>query len=136
VRIFCSAGEGIECNKLLSPSNPEDCTVDAVFSFRVSNIGTTNITLNTADLTFNDYDPVSILVSFPKTELAPGDDVFGIKALPVNLCNTDEYTATVDVVAKTRAGNECTDTAIYVLEPPPQIRTPSQNNKSRLGSGR
>jgi hypothetical protein len=136
VKIFCSAGDGIECNKLLPPSNPEDCIINAVYSYRVSNIGTTSMTLNTANITFDDNDPVSILGSFSKTELAPGDDVFGIKPVPVNLCNTDGYTTTLDVVASTDTGNKCSDTDIYVLEPPLPIPTPSPNGTPRLGSGR
>jgi hypothetical protein len=94
------------------------------------------MTLNTADITFNDNDPLSILGSFPKTELAPGDDVYSIQSLPVNLCDTDEYTTTLDVVANKDTGRECSDTDVYVLEPPPPIPTPSPNDTPRLGSDR
>jgi hypothetical protein len=114
VEIFCSA-DGIECGNLVPPTNPEDCLVTAIYSFRVTNIGTTSMTLNMAEITVNDNDPMSILGSFLATEVAPGDEVFGIQPMPINLCGTDEYTTTLNITANTDIGNECNGMDVYLL---------------------
>jgi hypothetical protein len=81
----------------------------------VTNIGTADMTLNMAEITINDNDPVSILGSFPVTEVAPGDEVFGIQPIPINLCGTDEYRTTVNITANTDIGIECSGTDVYLL---------------------
>lgn len=114
VEIFCSL-DGIECRNLSPPINPEDCIFTAIYSFRVTNIGTTDMTLSMAEITVNDDDPVSVLGSFPVTEVAPGDEIFGIQQLPINLCDTDEQTTTLNITANTDIGSECNGMDLYVL---------------------
>lgn len=73
------------------------------------------MTLNMAEITVDDNDPMSILSSFPVTKVAPGDEIFGIQPIPINICATDEYTTTLNIIAKTDDGKECNGMDVYSL---------------------
>jgi hypothetical protein len=122
--ISCIAGEGIECDKLVPPTNPEDCVVPASYSYTVRNIGTTNMTITSANVTINDNDPVNILDAFDTEELAPGDGVIIGQQMTIDFCSTEETTVTFDIKANAVNGTECNDTDVYVLAPTPPTPTP------------
>ena len=74
--IFCIASKGIDCDKLVPATNPEDCFVPANYRYLMRNIGTTNIIVTSASLTINDSDAVNVLGFSNTTELTPGAEVW------------------------------------------------------------
>jgi hypothetical protein len=116
--VFCTTGEGILCGDLLPPVDLNDCNISAIFRYSVSNIGTNNFTIITADIFVNINEPVSILGSFPITEVAPNEEVFGTVEQDINICGNGDFTVTFEVVAITDAGSECSDTDVFQFIPP------------------
>jgi hypothetical protein len=124
VGIFCSTGEGIVCGDLLPPTDPNDCNITALFRYSVSNIGTTDFDITTAEVIVNANEPVSILDTFSTTALAPNETTFGTVQESINICGGDTFTVTFEVVGTTDDGFECSDTDEFQFIPPPITPTP------------
>jgi hypothetical protein len=90
----------------------------------VSNIGTTDFDITTAEVFVNANEPVSILDSFSTTALAPNETTFGTVEQNINICGSDNFTVTFDVIGTTNDGFECSDTDVFQFIPPPITPTP------------
>jgi hypothetical protein len=123
--IFCSSGESIDCGDLLRPTNTEDCIVDVFYSFKVSNIGTNNMTITMADIIANNNEPVSILPPVDKRELAPGVSITGTQSSTIDVCATEKQVTTLEVDANGETGRWCYDEDVYeYVTKPPAPTTP------------
>jgi hypothetical protein len=126
--IFCSAGEGIECGSLVPPSDGvTNCIVSAVYTFLVENAGATTITINSATVSINGGDSMSILPPVDKRELAPNEILTGNEFIDLDTCATFERVTVFEVIANGDNENECEDTDTYVYQPLRRRRALRQN---------
>ena len=120
--VTCTDAAGTDCNEL----DPADaCEVEVTYTYTAENIGTNDMTITTAQSTFNDEDPVPVPIV--GQTLTPGDTATFMEGKTIDLCSSDTYLTTFEVEAESENGFPCNDADVFELNteavtPPP---TPS-----------
>jgi hypothetical protein len=104
VNIDCVVSNGIPC-KDLNPSI-EGCIVPIVYTYMLSNVGTTDMDITVLQRTHNGV-PLDLFSLVTPNQLAPGDTAPATEVENLDICVGAVYITTVDAGANTPGGVPC-----------------------------